>query len=428
MDIRKRKPWRDTQQLRLANKTTLYTDSGTQTLGVYGEKISDSMKSPVILELTEASNYGLDYGIESNRYSEDGRLTQYQLFLSSNVGWMPRSFDSIAPSNGSLLLRFAEVDLKASNIVGGFSALHEFIPRWQALFALQLAHNQREITDLHSTPGVLDSQFRFSAINPKIGLIYLHSANQRFYANLSGSSEAPTFWQLAVSTPNPNAPLNSYLQIADLKMQTERTLEFGTVSESENFSWEASWYYAWVEDELIAEVQNFAIDGTTVNYDHPTTHHGIELAFNGKTRSGLLRDDDHLTYRGVYNWSRFRFDGGRYDGRQIAGVPEHLLYGEVGYQLSPKWLFSVNARWLPKPTYVDHSNSGLQMDDYLLLGAKATWKPLSKVDVFVDMQNLTGATYQTAYVVRGFSPNDPNAPTFVPGPDFNVSAGVTVKF
>ena len=428
MDIRKRKPWRDTQQLRLANKTTLWHEWGTQTLGLYGEKISDELKSPVILEMTEAINYGLDYGLEYNRHAADGRLMQVLAFLSSNLGWMPRAFDSIAPSDGRLLTRFAEVDQKAANIVGGAQVLYEFVPRWQALVALQLAHNRRKITDLHNDPGVLDSRFRYSAINPKIGLIFLRTPHQRFFANLSGSSEAPTFWQLAVSTPNPNAPLDSYLQIADLKMQTARTVEVGTASESERFSWEAAWYYAWVEDELIAEVKDFAIDGTTVNYDHPTRHQGLELAFNAHTRRGLLFADDELSVRGVYNWSDFRFHGGRYDGKRVADVPEHLLFGEIGYELNPRWRFSVDARWQPTSTYVDHSNSGLQLDDYLLLGAKLVWKPHRAVEMFVDARNLTGTTYQTAYVVRGFSPDDPNAPTFVPGPDFHFSAGFSWRW
>lgn len=132
--------------------------------------------------------------------------------------------------------------------------------------------------------------------------------------------------------------------------------------------------------------------------------------------------------RGVYNWSDFRFDGGRYDGKRIAGVPEHLVFGELGYWFTQKWFAGFNMRWQPTSTYVDHSNSGLQLDDYLLLGAKITWRPTRQWNVFVDARNITRETYQTAYVVRGFSPDDPNAPTFVPGPDFSVIAGVSLNW
>jgi len=428
MDIRKRQPWRDTQQYRLSNKTTWIQDNTTHTLGVYAEKIEDELKNPVMVSYTDATNYGFDYGFEHNRYGDGGQLTQYLAFAQANMGAMPRAFDSIAPSDGRLLLRFADVDQKAANMVFGGQVLHEFRPRWQALASVQVAHNRREVTDHLSHPGIMDSTFKFWALNPKLGLIYRATDNRRYFVNWSGSSEAPTFWQLAVSAPDPNAPLHSYLEISNLKMQTGRTLELGTATNGERLSWEATWYYAFIEDELIAEVKDFAIDGTTVNYDHRTIHQGVELAFNAKSERGLGLADGQLEVRGVYNWSDFRFDGGRYDGNRIAGVPEHLVFGELGYWFTPRWFVGTNLRWQPTSTYVDHSNSGLQLDDYLLLGAKVTWKPTTKLDVFVDARNITGETYQTAYVVRGFSPDDPNAPTFVPGPDFSVIAGISMNW
>ncbi len=427
MDIRKRKPWRDTQQLRLANKTTLELGDTRQTLGIYGERILDELKNPVSLEKTVAVNVGLDYGFEWNHTREDGRLTQVLGFLSANTGRMPRAFDVIAPSDGRLLLRVADLDMRASNMVGGMQLLHEFLPGWQAVAAVQYAYNERKITDLIN-PGVLDSTFQFSALNPKLGLIWKLDENRRIYANVSGSSEAPTFWQLASISQNAFVPIGSYVQIADLKMQTAKTYEIGMVSESEALSWEAAYYYARVHDELISEVGDFAIDGTTVNYNYPTTHQGVELAFNLRTPRGVLLDNDRFNFRGVYNWSDFTFDGGRYDGKRVAGVPEHLIFGELGYEIGERWYFGLNARWQPTPTYVDHSNSGLQLDDYLLLSARASWKPRKDVEMFLNLNNLLGTQYQTAYVVRGFSPDDPSAPTFVPGLDFHWSAGIKLRW
>lgn len=424
MNIRNRDPYRDTQQLRIANKTLWWTEQTEHSFGLYAEKIDDEFKNPVVRTNTEATNIGFDYGLTYNTYKESGDNIEYQLFISANIGKMPREHYSIAPTDGRLLQKFADVDQEASNIVIGTQLLYPINTKLNALAALQWVQNERKIIDQLNN-GVLDSQFSYSAFNPKVGLIYQYDKNQRYYANISQSSESPTFWQLAISSPNPNDPLNAYLQINDLKMQTAQTIEVGMQQENSYFSSQFSYYYTRVEDELISEVQDFAIDGTTVNYDHDTLHQGVELGLNARTDINLLNINDYLAFKAIYNWSDFRFDGGRYDKKRIAGVPVHLFYGEVGYGFSETLFFNLNVRWQPQETYVDHSNSGLTQDPYTLLGAKFIWQPNDKMDFFIDAQNLTGETYQTAYVIRGFSSDDPNVPTFIPGPDFNFSAGFT---
>ncbi len=427
MNIRNREPHRDTQQLRLANKSLWQTTNTEQSFGIYAEKIDDEFKNPVVQANTKSSNYGLDYALTYNGYEDTGFDTDYQIFVSLNSGSMPREHYSVAPSDGRLLLKFADVDQEASNMVIGAQILHPITTKLQVVAALQWVENEREIID-QLNDGILDSTFSYSVLNPKLGIIYNAADNHRYYANISKSSESPTFWQLAISSPNPNDPLNAYLQINNLKMQTAQTFEIGTQRQGEYFSWQVGYYYAEVEDELISEVQDFAIDGTTVNYDHDTLHQGFELGINANTLTGIFNDDDYFTFKVTYNWSDFTFDGGRYDKKHIAGVPEHLFYSEVGYSFSENLFLNINIRWQPEKTYVDHSNAGLTQDDYLLLGAKLIWKPTSKIDFFIDAQNLTGEVYQTAYVVRGFSADDPNVPTFIPGPDFNLSANLTINW
>jgi len=424
MNIRNRDPHRDTQQFRLANKTLWTTNQTEQSLGFYAEKVDDEFKNPVIQTNTESTNYGLDYVLNYNAYQDTELDTDYQLFISANKGFLPREYYSIAPSDGRLLQKFSDVDQNASNLVIGSQIQHALTAKLNIVAALQWVQNERKIIDKLNA-GILNSTFNYSALNPKIGIVYNQEDNYRYYANISKSSESPTFWQLAISSPNPNDPLNAYLQINDLKMQTAKTFEIGTQRQTPYFSWQASYYYAQVKDELISEVQDFAIDGTTVNYDHDTKHQGIELGINANTVEGVFHKSDYITFKLIYNWSDFTFDGGRYDKKRIAGVPEHLLYSEVGYGFSETLSFSFNVRWQPKETYVDHTNAGLTQDSYTLLGAKLTWQPSARMNFFIDAQNLTGETYQTAYVVRGFSADDPNVPTFIPGPDFNVSAGLT---
>lgn len=433
LNVRTRRPMRQTRQQRVVNKTAWYGDAASHSAGLYVEQIDDEFKNPAWQANTDASNYGLDYAFEYTRGGSSPWQTQVATFISANTGEMPREYFLIHPSDGSLVRSFGRFDLVADNVVAGAQAIQNLGSRWQTIAALQYVRNARDIADRRA-PGLLDSRFEYSALNPKLGVIFNASERARYYANVSGSSEAPTFWQLVDLGPGsvPASPASLYLMTKSLKMQTANTFEIGTQQRSALLAWEATYFHALVADELIAEVMDFAIDGTTVNYDHDTVHQGVELGLSARTPAGLLGASDYLTFRGVYNWSHFTFHGGRYDGKRIAGVPVHLIAAELGYRLSAACTVGINARWQPKDTHIDHYNGGLEQDAYLLLGANLTYQPSPRWKLFVDLHNLTNETYQTAYVVRGLSAEDASsglsAPSFVPGPEFHLSAGVTYQW
>jgi len=423
LNVRVRQPLRDTRQYRIANKTSWYGRVNAS-LGVYAEKVNDQFKNPAWQADTEADNLGLDASID-HRWG----ATAVEAFISANTGTMPRDYWLVHPNNGTLVRRFGAVDLEADNLVVGGQLIQDLNSQWQALFSVQHVRNQRDIADRRA-PGLLDSSFDYEATNPKLGVIWEPHDDSRYYANVSRSSEAPTFWQLVDLGPGsvPASPSSLYLMVKPLKMQEATTFEIGTTQRYGPIAWEATYFRSRVEDELIAEVQNFAIDGTTVNYDHATLHQGVELSFNARTPPGLLSAADWLSLRGVYNYSDFTFEGGRYDGKRIAGVPVHLVSGELGYHLSERLSVSLNARWQPQDTHIDHFNGGLKQDSYLLLGANLTWQPDERWELYLDLHNLTDETYQTAYVVRGLSAEDASSglstPSFVPGPAFHAFAGL----
>lgn len=433
LNVRVRKPMRDTEQVRIANKTNWYGDATNGSLGFYAEHVDDKLKGPAWQANTKARNYGLDASIDHTLTRANGRKTRLEGFVSANTGTMPRDYWMVHPDDGSLVRSFGNVDLDATNVVAGGQVIHDLTDTLQALAAGQYVYNRRKIADLRA-PGLLDSDLDYKAFNPKVGLIWKPAEHQRYYANISRSSEAPTFWQLVDLGPGsvPASPNSLYLMTKPLKMQEATTFEIGTSQRTGPIAWEATYFYSRVKNELIAEVQNFAIDGTTVNYDHDTVHQGIELGLNARTPRGVFTRTDSVSFRGVYNYSHFRFKGGRYDGKQIAGVPVHLLMGEVGYHVNDKLSFSLNARWQPQDTHIDHYNGGLKQDKFLLLGANVTWRPTKQWEVYLDLHNITNKTYQTAYVVRGLSAEDAtsglSAPSFVPGPARHFFVGARYNF
>ena len=206
----------------------------------------------------------------------------------------------------------------------------------------------------------------------------------------------------------------------ELDEQTAWTFELGSQGAWKDLSWNTSYYYSKVQDELITLVTGFAVNAETFNYPEDTIHQGIELGLDAALAKNLFSSNDKLTAKFVYNYSDFKFDGGIYDGNQIAGIPEHLGYTELVYQ-NGKFTIAPNIRWQPSDTYVDHSNTQKQ-DSFVLLGLKAAYQPTRTLRFFADFKNIADKTYQSSYVIRGISAE--NEPTYLPSPGFNVMAGM----
>jgi len=424
LNIPVRKPFRDTQQLRLANKSHWEYDQLNAKLGIYGEHLEDTFRNPLTQTTTTHRNIGIDASLSYNTLSDDYLNREILIFAQANSGSLPREYASVHPKTGELMPTFAKLDLKATNITLGSQIQYEWWEGLSTLASAQWVLNKRSIED-KMTPGLLDSRFQYQILNPKLGLVYQWDNQQRVYANLSGSSEAPNFWQLATVSANPTDPLNNHVYINELKAQTALTGELGTDLHSESLSFQASWYYSIVQDELISVVGDFAVNGKTINYGGETIHHGIETSLSHVSTS-LFTSGDNLKSQLVYNWSRFSFKDGVYKGNRIAGIPVHLIQGSLDYLLSG-WQITPNFTWQPEETYTDHMNTHSNTQDpYFLLGLKVGYQPVESARLFLEINNLTDTNYQTAYAIRG--QGAPDLPTFIPGPGINAVLGASYSW
>lgn len=416
LNIPVRKPFRHTTQLRLANRSLWHGDDSEYQLGVYLERLKDEFRNPLTQADTQHKNIGMDASSTFNFYSEDYLNRQVLVFLQGNSGEMPREIASVHPATGELMKPIARMDLTANNVTLGAQGTYEWIDGLSSILALQWVYNSRKITD-ELTEDLLDSSFEYQIVNPKFGLVYQLNEDNRLYANISGSSEAPNFWQLATVSANPTDPLNNHVFINELNAQTATTSEVGGQFHFEDFAVNASWYYSWVEDELISVVGDFAVNGQTINYGGETIHHGVELSVSHEHQE-LWLIGDHVTSTLIYNWSDFYFKDGLYQGNNIAGVPVHLIQASVDYSFLESWRLSPNFTWQPLETFTDHMNtSENSQDPYFLLGLKLGYQPNHQFQIFAEINNLTNTTYQTAYAIRG--QGAPDLPTFIPGPGIN---------
>lgn len=429
MNIFKRNPLRDTQQYRLANKTRIRGENSIQTLGVYGEKIDDLFKNPIRHTLTDSNNLGLEYSY--THYSrDDGKNLpgSVQFSLSTSYGDMIREFYLNNLNTGQRMHRFGHLGLDAANLALGIQLIDGFSQSWQWVASLQYVANERDIEDLQNHD-LLDSSFSYRSINPKLGLIYHSDDKTRYFANISRSSEAPTFWQLVLHEANPLEPDPS-AGVNPLELQEALTFEIGTQGEQGGHAWQLNYYYSWIENELISEIQDdFAVNGRTVNYSDDTYHQGVELALNSQLGQDWLRENDRLESRLVYNFADYRFDGGRYEGNHIAGIPIHLLQAELKYWIGGKFSMAPNVRWQPVATDADHVNF-MEQDPFTLWGMKFGYQPRQDLRFFAVLNNLSDETYQTSYVIHGSAADASGdlVPTFIPGTGFNFSAGMVLQW
>jgi iron complex outermembrane receptor protein len=409
LNVYKRDPYRETEQLRLANKTQWQTGADRlHTLGIYAQQTDDIFTDPLSHADTQSDTLGLLW-----EYDFKLGATELQLAASLDYSDMQRNYHANNPANGSKLQQFGDLDMEAANNNLSLLIHHPFNKRLSLDSQLRWNRACRDVLNRLNNDE-LDQCWNEGNIS--IGLNFRATENQRWFANLSTSSEAPTFWEITAVTVAPNNPAMAVLALTDLELQQAVTLEVGGQGYINDYlNWDLAIYRSDLENELISSADMVGGRGLTRNYSDDTIHQGIEL--------GLL-GGDQLHYRMAWNYSDFRFDGGIYDSNRIAGIPEHLITAELGYRWHSLDI-SANLRWLPSDTQVDHANS-LEQDSYALWGLELDYAAAAEWRAFVRVDNLLDEEYASAFVIRNQS--GANQPSFLPGNGRSISAGVQFLF
>ena len=295
-------------------------------------------------------------------------------------------------------------------------------PDWTLVGSLQWSRLTR---DAHSrnSGAQLDQDWSFAT--PKIGVNWAASPSTRLWANVSRSQEAPTFWEIVSATVAPNSPATASADLVRLNLQRATTLELGGAGRwgegASAVHWTAAVYRSVLADELMSTTDANGIKVGTYNYAGGTRHQGIEAGVSGSQRLAL----GALDYRASWTYSDFRFRGGEYAGKQIAGVPRHLLNAEVLYRIGA-WRFGPNLRWLPGSTPTDHANTaGSAQDAYALLGLKAEWRD-GPWALYVQADNATDRRHASSYAIRNRATAE--QPGYLPGLGRSLTAGLSYQF
>lgn len=401
-----RDPNRDTRQLRLANRTSWGDESLRHILGVYWQKVDDTFTSPALSSPTDGHTLGLQWSAEGR----SGRLA-YRLGMNWARTDMDRDMRTVS-ATGVRMPAAARYDLEAENRSLGLGLAWDLPPGWTLTGNLRYVQSIRDARERGSAAR-LDQQW--NTVLPTVGVIWQAAQRTRVFANVSRSGEVPTYWEILSGT-----------QMNRLKLQRAWTVELGTRSTfgqgRDAGEWSASVYRSAVRDELM---EVFSDDGTTsgtFNYGGKTTHQGIELGAKGSIALGNAT----LEYQGAYTFSDFRFRGGDYAGKRIAGIPRHLLAGEIMLRQGA-WSLGPTLRWLPTGAETNHANiAGTRQDGYALLGLRVAYQSGARWQAWLAVDNVTDRTYASAFVIRGTG--TAAMPTFLSGNGRSVNVGLTYWF
>lgn len=415
-----RDPHRDTSQFRLANRSFWGTEDFNQTAGLYWQRTRDDFTNPQVANVTDSDTYGLQWQLAGKLGTVD-----YRVGLDWQRSNMDRDLYAVRPADGARLQRFGNYDLRAENRSAVVGLDWHVSPQFSVVGDVKYSQAVRDAHERNSGK-TLNQDWNFAT--PKLGIIWQAAATQRWYANISRSNEAPTFWEIVNGeVAAPMNPATASTSMSKLDLQRALTYEVGgdgTVSlAGQDVNWTVSVYRSKVEDELMSVTNANGTPAGTYNYSDRTRHQGIEAGLNGTLPApgaGLI------DYRVAYTFSDFTFRGGEFQGNRIAGVPRHLLSAEVMYRIGG-WRVGPNVRWLMSDTETNHANApGTQQNAYALLGFKIAYQHDAHWSAYVTADNLTNKTYASSYAIRNTA--TPAMPIFLPGNGRAYSAGVAYRF
>ena len=418
---------RDFELYRLANKTTLRDGDNTWDFtAAWTYKDLDHPITPFAGVLDQLSN-DLFAGITfTNTGDLAGRENRFRSGISFSYGSTDYSaFENVLGSRGARRFRDEQT---ATNLEAFIENQLHLSDELTLTTALAAAYSTRENDRRFSNPAANPPFYTppapgsptsyddsYSNIAPALGLLYERDGIQ-WFAGISRSFEPPSFSETVTAGIARDA-------------QTANTIEMGTRGTRSFARWDATVYYSEVQDELLTLTDPVTLISTTKNADD-TIHYGIELG----TEIDLLGNDwisdfpqDRLVFRSAYTYGSFRFDDDpTYGDNRIAGLPPHLIRGELLWENAQGYYAGPTFEWVPVKSFIDHRNT-FSADPYALLGFKFGRRVSEGVSWFVEARNLTDENYAATHGVID-NAGGVDQRQFLPGDGRSVFAGIEWKF
>ena len=405
---------RNIESQRFANKTTAKIGDTTVEVGAY------TMDKHLVHPIFQYLDYEYhDFG-GFTRVTHDGGLAgmSNRLTLGATFfgGWIDNAqYQNLAGGvRGNLLSQ--STDRSRNYILYGEDAL-KIQPDVSLIGGLQYIYATRTRVDLFQDATDTSGSSDYHELNPKIGVLWQYDPGIQVFANVSRSSEIPTFGQLNYT----NAAL------ADTKTQKSVTFEVGTRGRRADYTWDLALYRAHLRDEF----QFFDLGGGNYQVENAdkTIHQGIEAGFGWAFWKSVFEPgatSDSLWLNSAYTFSDFFFDDdASWGNNDIPGAPRHYLRAEVLYKHPTGFYAGPNVEWVPQAYFVDNANSQ-KTEPYALLGFRAGYDVNDNVSLYVNARNLLDNTYISSVSTAGVATS--SSAIYEPGTGRAVFAGVQARW
>lgn len=403
---------RDFELLRLANKTTVRI----------GETVWDftaawtykDLDHPIFQVVDQLSNDAL-FGVTLTRAGDfAGHAHRLRAGLLYNRGVMrAANFANIAGRRGALVSSATQT---ATNLEAFAEDQITFAHGLTLVLGASAATNDRK--NEQTTGAAPDYDLGYDRVLPKLGLRWDHRDIQ-VYANVSGSYEPPSFSEtLTLNTAR--------------FAQTATTWEIGTRGFRGPVRWDVSVYHANLRNELLAldHDNNPATPAATVNASR-TIHRGVEFATEidllGIAWNTRQAPAHRLVLRAAWTYGDFHFDGDAlYGHNTLAGLPPHLVRGELMWEATAGWYVGPTWEWAPQKTFIDFRNT-YAADAYAIAGFRIGRRAARGVSWFAEVRNAFDKTYAaTTGVIE--NANNADQAQFLPGDGRSLFAGLEYRW
>ncbi|MES2691902.1 MAG: TonB-dependent receptor [Verrucomicrobiota bacterium] len=408
---------RDFELLRVASKTTVRT--GPTVWDFSAAWSYKDLDHPIFQVIDQLTN-DLLVGAIATHTGHSHRLRAGVLFQRGTIN--AANYLNVGGRRGALV---SNADQIATNLEGFAEEQIALTRELTLVLGASAAKNIRE--NQQGFAGVPTYKLRYDQLMPKVGARYdLRSV--QLYTNVSGSYEPPSFSEtLTLNTAR--------------EAQTATTYELGARGQLGAFRWDASIYHAALRKELLTLAPNPAIPSATATINaNRTTHRGLELAAEvdllGSAWNAANTPAHRLVFRTAWTYGRFRFDHDpQYGNNTLAGLPPHLIRGELTWENAHDWYAGPTFEWAPQKTFIDFRNS-LAADAYAIAGFRFGRRLPAGLSWFVEARNLFDKTYSpTTGVIETAIVTDPSGarrvadqPQFLPGDGRSYFAGIEWKW
>jgi iron complex outermembrane receptor protein len=419
---------RNYRLFRLANKLT-YSDGDKNSLTLSTFWSWKDLNHPIFQVIDQLSN---DLGFDL-RYDHKGTWMGRENRFTIGTGFMyggtnDNRFFNI---NGTRGAQVGAYRLQSTNFNFYLQDQLHLTDKLSLVAGAQVMYSSRELDELKTfggvnppgqftgLPNLVNNSDRIEAwgFSPKLGLLYEVDPKTQIYFNASRSFEPPT---LGEATPAGNGLL-------PLKPQTATTLELGTRGQRGRVAWDFSYYYAWVERELLALGSPVLAPTTTVNAGQ-TIHQGVEFALNADLLRNLAVSSDRLVLTQNFLWNNFHFSkSAAYGDRLLPGYSPLYYRAQLLYEHPSGFYAGPTLEWSPFKFAADLART-TYADPYALLGMKFGYRTKKGLSFYVEARNLTNEIYSpTVNVVTNATVAGSTA-VFLPGDGRSVYGGVEWKW